>query len=155
MNRASAFGRAVSVTLQNALSAISYDIYRDNPDKVDLDAFAPEDFRRYSLLAHIPADAHLYASFDHLSDYSSAYYTYMWDKAIALDFFQQFNQDSLLAGDAPMRYRHQVLEPGGSVSANDLVKNFLGRPQNMAAFQRWMGEEFEPNQQTTQQPCGR
>jgi hypothetical protein len=29
------------------------------------------------------------------------------------------------------------------MSANDLVKNFLGRPQNMAAFQRWLGEEFE------------
>jgi len=29
------------------------------------------------------------------------------------------------------------------MSANDLIKNFLGRPQNMAAFQRWMSEEFE------------
>jgi len=28
------------------------------------------------------------------------------------------------------------------MSANDLVKNFLGRAQNMAALQRWMGEEF-------------
>jgi len=41
-----------------------------------------------------------------------------------------------------MRYRRVVPEPGGSVSANDLVKNFLGRPQNMTALQRWMGEEF-------------
>jgi len=23
------------------------------------------------------------------------------------------------------------------------VKNFLGRPQNMTAFQKWMAEEFE------------
>jgi thimet oligopeptidase len=42
-----------------------------------------------------------------------------------------------------MRYRRVVLEPGGSMSANDLVKNFLGRPQNMTAFQKWMGEEFQ------------
>jgi thimet oligopeptidase len=49
----------------------------------------------------------------------------------------------LLAGDAPMKYRRVVLEPGGSMSANDLVKNFLGRPQNMSAFQKWMEEEFE------------
>lgn len=27
---------------------------------------------------------------------------------------------------------------------SEWVKNFLGRPQNMTAFQRWMGEEFEP-----------
>jgi thimet oligopeptidase len=67
----------------------------------------------------------------------------MWDKVIAEDFFQQFNQQNLLAGEAPMRYRRTVLEPGGSMSANDLVKNFLGRPQNMGAFQHWLGEEFE------------
>jgi len=28
------------------------------------------------------------------------------------------------------------------MSANDLVKTFLGRPQNTKAFQQWMGEEF-------------
>jgi thimet oligopeptidase len=42
-----------------------------------------------------------------------------------------------------MRYRRAVLEPGGSMTANDLVKHFLGRPQNMTAFQKWMAEEFE------------
>lgn len=143
MNRASAFGRAGSVALQNALSAISYDIYKDPPQKVDLDATVPENFRRHILFAPIPADAHFYASFNHLAGYSSAYYTYMWDKVIAEDFFQQFDQKNLLAGDAPMRYRRTALEPGGSMSANDLVKNFLGRPQNTDAFQKWMGEEFE------------
>jgi thimet oligopeptidase len=143
MNRASAFGRANSVSLQNALSAISYDIYKDNPQNVDLDTIALRDFTQYTLLTSIPADAHMYASFNHLGGYSSAYYTYMWDKVIAEDFFQQFDHNNLLAGDAPMRYRRTVLEPGGSVSANDLVKNFLGRPQNMTAFQQWMGKEFE------------
>jgi len=58
----------------------------------------------------------------------------LWDKVIAQDFFQQFDQKNLLAGDTPMCYRHVVLEPGGSESANDLVKNFLGRPQNTEAF---------------------
>ena len=55
----------------------------------------------------------------------------------------QFDHKNLLAGDAPMRYRRVVLEPGGSMSANDLVKNFLGRPQNMVALQHWMAEEFD------------
>src|SRR5215472_18225864 len=89
--------------------------------------FPPRDFQRYTLFISIPAEAHMYASFNHLAGYSSAYYTYMWDKVIAEDFFQQFDQKNLLAGDAPMRYRRLVLEPGGSMSANDLVKNFLGR----------------------------
>ena len=84
----------------------------------------------------------MYASFGHLSGYSSAYYTYMWDKVIAEDFFEQFDSKNLLAGDTAMRYRRAVLEPGGSVSANDLVKNFLGRPQSMEALKRWMAVEF-------------
>jgi thimet oligopeptidase len=67
----------------------------------------------------------------------------MWDKVIAEDFFQQFDHDNLLAGPAPMKYRRVVLEPGGSMSANTLVKDFLGRPQNTEAFQRWIGEEFD------------
>jgi thimet oligopeptidase len=143
MNRASAFGRASDVSFQNALAAISYDIYKDAPEKVDLEAVCLRDFRSYNLPIPLDVDGHMYASFNHLGGYSSAYYTYMWDKVIAQDFFQQFDQKNLLAGDAPMRYRHVVLEPGGSVGANDLVKNFLGRPQNMVAFQQWMGEEFE------------
>jgi thimet oligopeptidase len=66
----------------------------------------------------------------------------MWDKVIAVDFFEQFDSKNLLAGDAPLRYRRTVLEPGGSMSANDLVKNFLGRPQSIEALKRWMGAEF-------------
>jgi thimet oligopeptidase len=84
----------------------------------------------------------------HLAGYSSAYYTYMWDRAIAEDLFQQFDHNNLLTGDAPMRYRRLVLEPGGSMSANDMVRNFLGRAQTMAAFQRWLGEEFEGQPQS-------
>ena len=50
-----------------------------------------------------------------------------------------------------MRYRRLVLEPGGSMSANDLVKDLLGRPQNTTAFQKWMGEEFESAPRNNQQ----
>ena len=129
--------------MQNAYTAISYDIYKAKPEEVDLDAVLSGPLALHTCSFLVPADAHMYASFGHLGGYSSAYYTYMWDKDIAEDFFQQFDQPNLLAGETPMRYRRLVLEPGGSVSANDLVKNFLGRPQNMTAFQTWLGEEFE------------
>jgi thimet oligopeptidase len=142
MNRASAFGRGNSISQQNAYTAISYDVYKGKPQDVDLDAICRNAELKYTPFTPLPG-THMYASFGHLAGYSSAYYTYMWDKVIAEDFFVQFDHSNLLAGDAPMRYRRIVLEPGGSMSANDLVKNFLGRPQNMAAFQRWMGEEFE------------
>ncbi len=142
MNRAAAFGRGGWVGRQNSFSAISYDIYKTKPEDVNLDAVTLDDARRYTLFIPLP-ETHLWASFGHLGGYSSAYYTYLWDKVIAEDFFLQFDHKNLLAGDAPMRYRHVVLEPGGSMSANDLVKNFLGRPQNMTALQHWMSEEFD------------
>jgi thimet oligopeptidase len=142
MNRASAFGRGGWAGRQNAFSAVSYDIYKTKPEDVDLDKVTLDDARHYTLFTPLP-DTHTWASFGHLGGYSSAYYTYLFDKVIAEDFFLQFDHQNLLAGDAPMRYRRIVLEPGGSMSANDLVKNFMGRPQNITALQHWMAEEFE------------
>ena len=141
-NRAAAFGRGFWVARQNSFSAMSYDIYKTKPENVDLDKVTFDDNRKYTLFTPLP-ETHMWASFGHLGGYSSAYYTYLWDKVIAEDFFLQFDRKNLLGGDAPMRYRRIVLEPGGSMSANDLVKNFLGRPQNMVALQHWMAEEFD------------
>ena len=153
MNRALAFGRASYITQQIAFAAISYDIYKGNPEDIDPNAVVLSDVRRYVPLRVIPETGDFYCSFDHLTNYSSAYYTYMWDLVIAEDFFQQFNQQNLLAGPTPMRYRRSVLEPGGSESANDLVKNFLGRAQNMAAIEKWMNEEFA-GEPSTSAPSG-
>lgn len=141
MNRASAFGRATWVARQNSFTALSYDIYKQKPEDVDPDNVTTADEKKYT--PFVPLDGtHMYCTFGHLAGYSSAYYTYLWDKVIAEDFFEQFDQQNLLAGPTPMRYRHTVLEPGGSVSANTLVHDFLGREQNMDALQKWMGKEF-------------
>lgn len=141
MNRASAFGRGAWVLRQNQYTALSYEIYKGKPEDVDLDKLARDGVRRYTLLT--PHEGtHMYTSFGHLASYSSAYYTYLWDKVIAEDFFRQFNAGNLLTDKTSMRYRRQVLEPGGTMSANDLVKTFLGRPQNMEALKGWMAEEF-------------
>lgn len=142
MNRASAYGRGMWTSQQNAYTAISYGIYKDKPQNTDPDKITSDALKQYTPYKQLP-DTHLYAAFGHLSGYSSAYYTYLFDKVIAQDFFGQFDRANLLTGEAAMRYRKLVLEPGGSMPANLLVKNFLGRPQNMAAFQKWMSEEFE------------
>ncbi len=140
--RAEAFGRALWVRTQNEYTAISYDVYSQDPAKVDPDAVAIADIKRYTPYEPVEG-THMFASFGHLAGYSSAYYTYLWDRVIAQDFFSQFDPTNPLVGAAPMRYRRTVLEPGGSVSATTLVKDFLGREQNTKAFQEWMGEEFK------------
>jgi thimet oligopeptidase len=151
MNRASAFRRAGFVASQNAFSAISYDVYKTKPDDIDVDKVVDADIQHYSTYRQSPGE-HFYASFGHLSGYSSAYYTYMWDKVIAEDFYAQFDAANPVAGDVPMKYRHLVLEPGGSMSANDLVKAFVGRAQNTVAFKRWMSAEFAEPVAATSSP---
>jgi thimet oligopeptidase len=142
MNRASAFGRASWVMGQLGYTAVSYDFYDRKPDSVDFDAITAEVRKQYSPFKITPGQ-HDWASFGHLGGYSSAYYTYLWDKVIAIDFMTQFNRGDLFTQAPAARYRRTVLEPGGSASANVLVKNFLGRPQNMDAFREWMWQEFE------------
>ncbi len=141
-NRAGAFGRAGSVAAQDSYTAISYNIYKGDPKEVDLDGVTSDATKRFTLFSESPG-THSWASFGHLGGYSSAYYTYMWDLVIAQDFYRQFDENDPLKGDASARYRRLVLEPGGSMSANDLVKNFLGREQNMTALKKWMNQEFE------------
>ena len=80
----------------------------------------------------------MYASFTHLTGYSSNYYTYLYDKVIALDFFAQFPRHALLDSPAAMRYRRTVLEPGGSMPGKEIVQRFLGRSQSSEAFTDWI-----------------
>src|SRR5207237_1529525 len=105
MNRASAFGRGMWVQRQNSYTALSYDLYKAKPESIDLDTVTNQDVTRYTLFTPLPG-THMYTAFGHLGGYSSAYYTYLWDRVIAEDFFMQFNRQNLLAGEAPMRYRH-------------------------------------------------
>ncbi|MGB6829406.1 MAG: M3 family metallopeptidase, partial [Terracidiphilus sp.] len=72
--------------------------------------------------------------------------TYMFDKVIALDFFAQFDPKDLLGCDAGARYREKVLEQGGSKPGRELVRDFLGREEDFAAFTKWLNEEFREEQ---------
>ena len=103
----------------------------------DFDAVYRRDFERFNSSAFVPGD-HFWASFTHLNNYSSNYYTYVLDKVIALDFFAQFDPQNLLRGPAGMRYRRAVLAPGSTRPAAQLVRDFLGRDTNLDAYKRWM-----------------
>jgi thimet oligopeptidase len=85
----------------------------------------------------------MYASFGHLTGYSSNYYTYAFDKVIALDFFAQFDPADLLGCEAGSRYRKTVLEQGGSKPGRQMVRDFLGRDEEFEGFRKWLDEEFE------------
>jgi thimet oligopeptidase len=135
MNRASAFGRATWIQRQLLYATFALDLHTRLPAQLDFDALQRTEFDRFSPYGYI--DNKEYASFTHLIVYSS-----LLDKVIALDLFGQFNRSNLLDGPTAMRYRNTILAPGGSKPAAELVKDFLGRPQNMDALKVWMGVRF-------------
>jgi thimet oligopeptidase len=146
MKRAGAFGRADWIRSQLYYTTLSLDLHDQNPAGLDLDAVARELYKKFQPWTWIDGNR-MYASFGHLTGYSSNYYTYMFDKVIALDFFAQFDKNDLLGCDAGERYRKTVLEQGGSKPGREMVRNFLGRDEEFAAFERWVNEEFESHLQ--------
>jgi thimet oligopeptidase len=66
------------------------------------------------------------------------YYTYQWSLVIAKDLLTPFEQKGLMSKDVTLAYRDKVLVPGGSRDAAELVRNFLGRDYDFAAFERYL-----------------
>ena len=148
MNRASYFGRGSWVQRQLLYATYALQVHNEAPGKVDLDALWQQDAAKFNPYTFVDG-SYFYASFTHLTGYSSNYYTYVLDKVIAVDFFSQFDEKNLLDGPAALRYRKAVLEPGSSKPATELVKDFLGRPQSLDALKVWMDKEFEVKAETT------
>lgn len=142
MNQADYFGRGNWVQRQLLYATYSLQVHNEAPGKVDLDALWRQDAAKYNPYKFVEG-SYFYASFTHLTGYSSNYYTYVLDKVIAVDFFSQFDEKNLLDGPAALRYRKAVLEPGSSKPATELVKDFLGRPQSLDALKTWMDKQYE------------
>lgn len=141
MKAASSFGRADGMRTQIYYTTLSLDLHDQDPGGIDLDRIIEELYARFQPWKWVEGNR-MYASFGHLTGYSSNYYTYAFDKVIALDFFAQFDPGNLLDGEAGARYRKAVLEQGGSKPGREMVRDFLGRDEDFAAFQRWINEEF-------------
>jgi thimet oligopeptidase len=141
MKLAGAFGRADWVRSQLYYTTLSLDLHDHDPATIDLDETTRrlyESLQPWTWLA----GNRMYASFGHLTGYSSNYYTYAFDKVIALDFFAQFDPADLLGCEAGGRYRKAVLEQGGSKPGREMVRDFLGRDEEFEPFSQWLNEEF-------------
>lgn len=132
MNAGRHFGEPTMWKGQLAYSAVSLNFYNRKPD-FDLAPMYDQQIARYSMFPPM-AGTHAYASFGHLDGYSAIYYTYVWSKAIALDLFTKFKAAGIRDKGVALQYRKQVLEPGGSLDANVLIQDFLGRPLSLEAF---------------------
>jgi thimet oligopeptidase len=144
MTRAAAHGRALSTLTQVMYATYSLETHDRAAGTLDLDLLLREGYDRFSRYEFVDGNR-MYAAFTHLVGYTSNYYTYLYDKVIALEFFAEFAHqpaNELLTGPVARRYREVVLETGGSKPAKDIVRDFLGRETSMEALRTWIGREF-------------
>jgi thimet oligopeptidase len=137
MVKASAHGRALSTLTQVMYATYSLETHDRVAAELDLDALLREGYDRFSKYEFVEGNR-MYAAFTHLVGYTSNYYTYLYDKVMALEFFAEFDAKNLIEGPVAMRYRREVLEPGGSKPARELVQSFLGREVSMEALKQWL-----------------
>lgn len=134
MRAAEDFGKGFDALTQMFYAALSYTYHVEQvPSLTDRLVELQE---QYSLFEYLPG-THMMANFGHLDGYSSGYYTYMWSLVIAKDMFSAFEGD-LFNSALAARYRDEVLAPGGTRDAAELVTQFLGRPYSLTAFRDWL-----------------
>jgi len=82
-----------------------------------------------------PDDINHLAAFGHLlGGYDAAYYGYLWAEIIGDDLFSRFENEGVLSNEVGVEYKNKILKPGGTIPAEYMVKNFLGRKWNDHAF---------------------
>lgn len=137
LNAAQEFGKGIHVMRQMFYAALSFTLHATPPDKMNLTQMLMETQKKYNPYPIIKNTSE-YASFGHLVEYSSMYYTYMWSLVIVKDLFNRFHEKGVLDPETAAAYRQSILAPGGSVDAQDMVKNFLGRPYSFDSYQKWL-----------------
>jgi len=80
------------------------------------------------------------AGFGHLvGGYDAGYYGYLWSLVYGQDMFSEFAKGGVDSAEVGMRYRKDILEPGGSIEPDVMLHNFLGRDVSYEPFYEYVG----------------
>jgi thimet oligopeptidase len=133
--------KGIFVRQQMYYAALSLDLHNRDPKGLDTTQLSAQLQEKYTPFKFVPG-THFQESFEHLTGYSAAYYTYMWSLVIAKDMFSAFSATGdIMKPETAQRYRRMVLEPTGAKSSAELVQDFLGRPYNFKAYEAWLNAE--------------
>ncbi|MBM4407234.1 MAG: Zn-dependent oligopeptidase [Chloroflexi bacterium] len=112
--------------------------FHGEDEPTDLDAINRASFAVTGLPFH--EGTFFAAGFGHLvGGYDAGYYGYLWSKVYGDDMFSRFEAEGITSPTVGVAYRREILEPGGSADAEQLLRRFLGREPSNAAFLRQLG----------------
>ena len=136
MLRARGFGRALATQRQLFLAALDQTYHTRKPP-FETTPILAEVQAKYTPFKYVEG-THFQGTFGHLVGYDAGYYGYQWALSIARDLFTRFSAAGLLDPKTAADYRARVLERGGSADADELVRDFLGRPRSDAAYKAFL-----------------
>lgn len=139
MRRADRFGLGTATVQQMFYAKVALEFHRADPTALEQLKTLQQLQSKYTPFRYVDG-TRFHTSFGHLVGYSAMYYTYMWSLVIAKDLLTPFAGDELMSTDVTYRYRDRVLAPGGSKDAAELVRDFLGREYDFAAFEAYLRE---------------
>jgi oligopeptidase A len=93
-----------------------------------------------SLLQH-PRYNRLPQGFSHIfaGGYAAGYYSYKWAEVLAADAYAAFEEAGIFDAETAQRFRHEILEIGGSRDFMQAYVNFRGRKPKIDALLRQSG----------------
>jgi oligopeptidase A len=80
-------------------------------------------------------------SFSHIfgGGYAAGYYSYLWAEVLSADAFSAFPEQAPIDAERGQRFKHEVLEVGGSRAAAESFRALMGRDPDISALLRSYG----------------
>ena len=101
----------------------------------DVPAFEKKAWHRAQLLPELP-QACMSVQFGHIMSggYAAGYYSYKWAEVLDADAFSLFLQNGIFDRHTASRFRHEVLERGGTEQPMRLYERFRGQKPTIDAL---------------------
>ena len=108
-------------------------------DDVDIEQVAKDVYRDILGIERLNG-TNIGTSIPHFANgYDASIYGYIRSYIFAQDmFYARFAVEGILNPETGMDYRMKILQPGGSIDGDEMIKNFLGRKPNQESFLKKM-----------------
>ncbi|KOR31863.1 oligopeptidase A [Achromatium sp. WMS3] len=142
MRKAKNFQAAMGVVRQLEFALFDFRLHQDyNPAQGSQVLEILNKIRSQVAVISYPAFNRFPHNFSHIfsGGYAAGYYSYKWAEVLSADAFAVFEERGLFDQASGQAFKQHILEPGGSIDANDLFIAFRGRKPSIEALLRHNG----------------